>query len=124
MTPSHIKPVWYFTPLLRDAPRGAPSFFDIKLWGVLVMFSAIVMLFLVPWLDKSPVKSYRYRSAGLGDAAGVCAVSFLWLAKIGAGPNFRSGQAIIGRLTSSAPRSSSRATVDQARQDQAGAGDG
>src|SRR3546814_11739023 len=60
VTPEHIKPVWYFTPYYAML-RVVPSFFAIKLWGVLVMFGAIVVLFLVPWLDKRPAKAYRYR---------------------------------------------------------------
>jgi ubiquinol-cytochrome c reductase cytochrome b subunit len=56
VTPEHIKPVWYFTPyyaMLRAIPD--------KLAGVIVMGSAIVILFLVPWLDRCSVKSIRYR---------------------------------------------------------------
>jgi quinol-cytochrome oxidoreductase complex cytochrome b subunit len=82
-------------PVLRDVARGAlvPD----KLWGVLVMFGAIaVILFLVPWLDKSPVKSIRYRvPAELGDAADV-RVCFVWLGKIGAGPGTDPTETIIG----------------------------
>jgi ubiquinol-cytochrome c reductase cytochrome b subunit len=56
VTPEHIKPVWYFTPyyaMLRAVPD--------KLLGVMVMGGAVMILFLLPWLDKSPVKSIRYR---------------------------------------------------------------
>jgi ubiquinol-cytochrome c reductase cytochrome b subunit len=56
VTPAHIKPVWYFTPyyaMLRVIPH--------KLSGVIVMFAAIGVLFLLPWLDRAKVKSYRYR---------------------------------------------------------------
>jgi len=59
-TPEHIAPVWYFTPyyaILRAIPSIAGSAFP----GVVAMFLAIIMLFLLPWLDKSPVKSIRYR---------------------------------------------------------------
>ncbi|RMH47533.1 MAG: cytochrome bc complex cytochrome b subunit [Gammaproteobacteria bacterium] len=55
-TPEHIAPVWYFTPfysILRAVPH--------KLTGVVLMGAAIVMLFLLPWLDRSPVKSIRYK---------------------------------------------------------------
>ena len=55
-TPAHIVPEWYFLPfyaILRSVPD--------KLFGVLSMFGAIVVLALVPWLDTSPVKSARYR---------------------------------------------------------------
>jgi ubiquinol-cytochrome c reductase cytochrome b subunit len=56
VTPEHIKPVWYFTPyyaMLRAVPD--------KLFGVMVMGGATLILFLLPWLDRSPVKSIRYR---------------------------------------------------------------
>lgn len=56
VTPEHIKPVWYFTPyyaMLRAVPD--------KLFGVIVMGGAVMILFLLPWLDKSPVRSIRYR---------------------------------------------------------------
>src|SRR6478735_37337 len=58
VTPEHIKPVWYFTPyyaMLRAVPD--------KLLGVMTMGGAVLILFLLPWLDRSPVKSIRYRSA-------------------------------------------------------------
>lgn len=65
VTPAHIKPVWYYTPyyaMLRVVPH--------KLSGVLVMFGAIAILFLVPWLDRAKVKSYRYRGLDVQGAAG------------------------------------------------------
>ena len=56
VTPEHIKPVWYFTPyyaMLRAIPD--------KLMGVIVMGGATLILFGLPWFDRSPVKSIRYR---------------------------------------------------------------
>ena len=56
VTPQHIKPVWYFTPyyaMLRAVPD--------KLFGVMAMGGAVIILFFLPWLDRSPVKSIRYR---------------------------------------------------------------
>jgi quinol-cytochrome oxidoreductase complex cytochrome b subunit len=55
-TPAHIVPEWYFLPfyaMLRSVPN--------KLLGVLTMFGAIALLFVVPWLDTSKVRSMRYR---------------------------------------------------------------
>jgi len=55
-TPAHIAPVWYFTPyyaILRAIPD--------KLMGVVAMGAAIAILFVLPWLDRSPVKSIRYK---------------------------------------------------------------
>lgn len=56
VTPLHIKPVWYFTPFYAML-RAIPD----KLAGVIVMGSANMILFALPWLDRSPVKSIRYR---------------------------------------------------------------
>ncbi len=97
VTPEHIKPVWYFTPYYAML-RVVPSFLGTQIWGVLVMFGAIVLLFLVPWLDKSPVKSYRYRGWLSWLMLGVFVVSFLWLMKIGAGPGTDPVETIIGRI--------------------------
>jgi ubiquinol-cytochrome c reductase cytochrome b subunit len=97
VTPEHIKPVWYFTPYYAML-RVVPSFFGIKLWGVLVMFGAIVLLFLVPWLDRSAVKSYRYRGKLSWAMLAMFVVSFLWLMKIGAGPGTDPVETIIGRI--------------------------
>src|SRR6476619_1787380 len=82
VTPTHIKPVWYFTPYYAML-RVVPSFFAIKLWGVLVMFGAIVVLFLGPWLDKSPVTSFRYRGKLSWAMLIMLASCFLWQGKIG-----------------------------------------
>ena len=97
VTPAHIKPVWYFTPYYAML-RVVPSFFGIKLWGVLVMFGAIVMLFLIPWLDKAKVKSIRYRGTLSKIMLAVFAISFVWLAKIGGGPGTDPVETIIGRV--------------------------
>ncbi len=59
-TPPHIAPVWYFTPFYAML-RAVPSFAGTQVWGVLVMGASIVVLFFVPWLDRSPVNSIRYR---------------------------------------------------------------
>jgi ubiquinol-cytochrome c reductase cytochrome b subunit len=59
-TPPHIAPVWYFTPFYAML-RAVPAFFGTQIWGVLVMGAAIVLLFFLPWLDRAPVKSIRYR---------------------------------------------------------------
>ena len=56
VTPPHIVPEWYFLPFYAIL-RAIPS----KLGGVLAMFGAVFILFIVPWLDRSPVKSARFR---------------------------------------------------------------
>jgi len=83
-TPTHIKPVWYFTPFYAIL-RMIPSFFGTAVWGVIAMFGAIVLLFLLPWLDKGMVKSVRYRGTGYKVALGLFALSFIMLAAVGAG---------------------------------------
>jgi ubiquinol-cytochrome c reductase cytochrome b subunit len=60
VTPEHIKPVWYFMPYYAML-RAVPSFFGTQVWGVLVMGGAVLILFLLPWLDKCEAKSIRYR---------------------------------------------------------------
>ncbi len=63
VTPPHIAPVWYFTPyysILRAVTY--PLFgLDAKFWGVVAMGASTVIIAFLPWLDRSPVKSIRYR---------------------------------------------------------------
>ncbi|MEE9332628.1 MAG: cytochrome bc complex cytochrome b subunit [Granulosicoccaceae bacterium] len=56
-TPEHIAPVWYFTPFYAIL-RAVPD----KLMGVMAMGAAIIVLFFLPWIDRGPVRSIRYRS--------------------------------------------------------------
>lgn len=62
-TPEHIAPVWYFTPFYSMLRAVTYPFLglDAKMWGMVVMGLAIAILFVVPWLDRSPVKSMRYK---------------------------------------------------------------
>ncbi|MGN6890802.1 cytochrome bc complex cytochrome b subunit, partial [Neisseria sp. P0014.S004] len=60
-TPPHIAPVWYFTPFYAIL-RAIPSMAGTQVWGVIGMGAAVVLIALLPWLDKSPVKSVRYRN--------------------------------------------------------------
>ena len=62
-TPAHIVPEWYFWPFYAILRSATFNFLWIpaKLWGVLAMFSAILLLFFLPWLDRSPVRSGNYR---------------------------------------------------------------
>jgi len=85
-TPAHIAPVWYFTPFYAIL-RAVPSFFGTQIWGVLAMFGAIVMLALMPWLDKSPVKSIRYRGPISKLALGIFVVTFVMLGYLGLKPS-------------------------------------
>ena len=62
-TPAHIAPVWYFTPFysMLRAVNFDIGFIEAKLGGFMAMGAAIAILFVLPWLDKSPAKSIRYR---------------------------------------------------------------
>jgi ubiquinol-cytochrome c reductase cytochrome b subunit len=61
-TPAHIVPEWYFWPFYAILRSFTVDFIlAAKLWGVLAMFGSILLLFFLPWLDKSPVRSGNYR---------------------------------------------------------------
>jgi ubiquinol-cytochrome c reductase cytochrome b subunit len=61
-TPPHIVPEWYFWPFYAILRSFTVDFIlPAKLWGVLAMFTSILLLFFLPWLDKSPVRSGSYR---------------------------------------------------------------
>jgi ubiquinol-cytochrome c reductase cytochrome b subunit len=85
LTPPHIKPVWYFTPFYAML-RAVPSFAGTQIWGVLVMGAAIVLLFFLPWLDHSPVKSIRYKGWITKFMLALFVVSFIVLAICGMRP--------------------------------------
>ena len=80
-TPEHIVPLWYFTPFYAIL-RAVPD----KFWGVMGMGAAIVVLFLLPWLDRSPVKSIRYRGVMFKTAVAIFVVSFVALGYLGTQP--------------------------------------
>ena len=78
VTPEHIVPVWYFTPyyaILRAVPD--------KLLGVVLMGGAIIVLFFLPWLDRSKVKSIRYKGWGSKIMLVVFAITFIRLGMLG-----------------------------------------
>jgi ubiquinol-cytochrome c reductase cytochrome b subunit len=127
-TPSHIAPVWYFTPyysmlraitsqmmyalvfcVLAGAFLGvwkakisnvfkavivggavvlvaAMLMFDPKFWGVVVMGGAVIILFFLPWLDHSPVKSIRYRPDWHKYMYGIFVIVFVVLGYLGIKP--------------------------------------
>ncbi|MBA3771192.1 MAG: cytochrome bc complex cytochrome b subunit [Ramlibacter sp.] len=73
---------------------------DAKFWGVVVMGGAVVILFFLPWLDKSPVKSIRYRPGWHKGVYGVFVVNFIVLAYLGVQPPSPVGERVsqIGTL--------------------------
>ncbi len=81
-TPPHIAPVWYYTPYYAIL-RAVPS----KLGGVVAMGAAIAVLFVLPWLDKSPVKSMRYKGTQSKIWLTLFVISFLGLGYLGATPS-------------------------------------
>ena len=84
-TPEHIAPVWYYTPyysMLRAATF--PLFtMDAKFWGLVVMAAAIVIPALLPWLDRSPVKSIRYKGTWSKVWLALFIISFFILGYLG-----------------------------------------
>src|SRR5690606_28156597 len=61
-TPAHIVPEWYFLPFYAILKAFTGHFIiTAKLWGVLAMYGSILILFFLPALDKSPVRSANYR---------------------------------------------------------------
>ncbi|MDR1368066.1 MAG: cytochrome bc complex cytochrome b subunit [Candidatus Accumulibacter sp.] len=87
-TPEYIEPVWYFTPfysMLRAMTR--PLFgIDPKLLGVVSMNGAVAILFFLPWLDRSPVKSIRHRGAVFKLMLFLFVLAFLTLGFLGTKP--------------------------------------
>ncbi len=80
-TPEHIAPVWYFTPFYAIL-RAVPD----KLWGAILMGGAVFLPMFLPWLDRSRVKSIRYRGWMYRTALATFAVSFLVLGWLGTQP--------------------------------------
>ncbi|MDQ5888410.1 MAG: ubiquinol-cytochrome c reductase cytochrome b subunit [Pseudomonadota bacterium] len=85
-TPPHIAPVWYFTPFYAIL-RAIPSFAGTQVWGVLAMGAAVVIIAFLPWLDKSPVKSIRYRGPIYKLALTLFIIAFIGLGILGAIPS-------------------------------------
>ncbi len=80
-TPEHIAPVWYMTPfyaILRAVPN--------KFLGLLAMAASIALMFVLPWLDKSPVRSIRYKGLYSKIAITVFVICFIGLGYLGVQP--------------------------------------
>ncbi|MFQ3322744.1 MAG: ubiquinol-cytochrome c reductase cytochrome b subunit [Pseudomonadales bacterium] len=87
-TPDHIAPVWYFTPFYAMLRAVTFPLFgvDAKFWGFVVMAAAIAIFFILPWLDRSPVKSWRYKGILTKIAIISFAISFVVLGYLGVKP--------------------------------------
>ncbi len=81
-TPAHIAPVWYFTPFYAIL-RAVPPFLGTAIWGVLAMGLSIALFFVLPWLDKSVVRSIRYRGPLYKGALTFFVISFVGLGVLG-----------------------------------------
>lgn len=87
-TPNHIAPVWYYTPFYAMLRATTLEWLGLssKFWGFVVMGGAVAIFFVLPWLDRSPVKSWRYKGMATRIAIPVFAVVFLILGYLGAIP--------------------------------------
>lgn len=88
-TPEHIVPVWYYLPfyaMLRAATYPLLGL-DAKFWGLVVMAGAILVPMALPWLDKSPVKSMRYKGRASKFMLGLFIFSFFVLGYLGYVPS-------------------------------------
>ena len=99
-TPAHIAPVWYFTPYYSIL-RAVPPLFNSQFPGVVAMGASVMVFAALPWLDKSPVKSIRYRGSKYKAWLTAFVVSFLILGYLGTVPSnvwgqFGAGVSVLG----------------------------
>ncbi|MYE82805.1 MAG: cytochrome bc complex cytochrome b subunit, partial [Gammaproteobacteria bacterium] len=87
-TPEHIAPVWYYTPFYAMLRATTFPLFGLsaKFWGLIVMGAAIVIPAILPWLDRSPVKSIRYKGLLSRLMLAMLVVSFVVLGYLGTIP--------------------------------------
>ena len=87
-TPPHIAPVWYFTPFYSILRAVTYPLFgiDAKFWGVVAMGAAVVIIAFLPWLDRSPVKSIRYKGGLFKLILTVFIIAFFILGYLGVLP--------------------------------------
>ena len=90
-TPAHIAPVWYFTPYYSIL-RAVPPVMNSQFPGVAAMGLSVMVFALLPWLDRSPVKSIRYRGTLYKAWLAAFVVSFLVLGYLGTVPSNVWGQ--------------------------------
>ena len=126
-TPDHIAPVWYYTPYYSMLRASTFPLFGMtaKFWGFVTMAAAIIIPAFLPWLDKSPVKSIRYKGLAVENSAGCADRQFL---RAGlprhAGPNPGAHRHGAGRYHAVLPLLPADALVYAGRKDQARAGQG
>jgi ubiquinol-cytochrome c reductase cytochrome b subunit len=98
-TPDHIAPVWYFTPYYAMLRAVTFPLFgvDAKFWGFVVMAAAIAIFFILPWLDRSPVRSWRYKGMLTKIAIISFAISFVVLGYLGVKPA-TAGRTVVAQI--------------------------
>ena len=84
-TPDLIAPVWYYTPFYSMLRAATFPFLglDAKFWGLVVMGGAIVLPAVLPWLDRSKVKSIRYKGMASKSFLAIFVVAFFVLGYLG-----------------------------------------
>ena len=84
-TPEHIAPVWYYTPFYAMLRAATFPLFGLsaKFWGLVIMAGAIIIPMALPWLDRSPVKSIRYKGAISRTMLTLFVISFFILGYLG-----------------------------------------
>jgi ubiquinol-cytochrome c reductase cytochrome b subunit len=90
-TPAHIAPVWYFTPYYSIL-RAVPPILGSQFPGVAAMGAATMILLLLPWLDRSPVRSIRYKGPIYKAALAIFVINFMLLGYLGTEPTNVWGQ--------------------------------
>lgn len=100
-TPEHIAPVWYFTPFYAILRAVTFPLFglDAKFWGVVAMGGAIAILFVLPWLDRSPVKSMLYKGWISRTFLVAFCISFVVLGVLGVLPS-TDGRTLVAQIAS------------------------
>ena len=91
VTPSHIAPTWYFTPFYSIL-RAVPPILGSQFPGVAAMGLSVLIFFFVPWLDKSKVRSIRYKGILYKKWLAAFVVSFIILGYLGTVPSNIWGQ--------------------------------
>ena len=84
-TPDLIAPVWYYTPFYSMLRAATFPFLglDAKFWGLVVMVGAIALPAVLPWLDRSKVKSIRYKGMASKSFLAIFVIAFFVLGYLG-----------------------------------------
>ncbi|MFP8967114.1 cytochrome b [Pokkaliibacter sp. CJK22405] len=88
VTPAHVSPPWYFSPFYSMLRVVSFPWLGVeaRLWGGLTMMFALLMLLLLPWLDRSPERSLRYKGRCSRVALAIWVISLIGLGVLGCLP--------------------------------------